>query len=89
MSRVETPEIEDKRLKLELRLAQLSRLEACQESFMTFVKAMWPEFIAGHHHKVIADKLERVAKGEVKRLIVNMPPRHTKSEFAASYFLHG
>jgi len=86
MSRVETPEIEDKRLKLELRLAQLSRLEACQDSFLTFVKAMWPEFIAGHHHKVIADKLERVAKGELKRLIVNMPPRHTKSEFASFLF---
>jgi len=86
MSRVETPEIEDKRLKLELRLAQLSRLEACQDSFLTFVKSMWPEFIAGHHHKVIADKLERVAKGELKRLIVNMPPRHTKSEFASYLF---
>ena len=86
MSRVETPEIEDKRLKLELRLAQLSRLEACQDSFLTFTKAMWPEFIAGHHHKVIAEKLERVAKGELKRLIVNMPPRHTKSEFASFLF---
>ena len=86
MSRTETPEIEEKRLKLELRLAQLSRLEACQDSFLTFVRAMWPEFIAGHHHKVIADKLERVAKGELKRLIVNMPPRHTKSEFASFLF---
>jgi predicted phage terminase large subunit-like protein len=29
---------------------------------------------------------ERVARGELKRLIINMPPRHTKSEFA-SYLL--
>jgi predicted phage terminase large subunit-like protein len=34
----------------------------------------------------MANAFERVAKGELKRLIVNMPPRHTKSEFA-SYLL--
>jgi len=34
----------------------------------------------------MADAFERVARGECKRLIVNMPPRHTKSEFA-SYLL--
>jgi predicted phage terminase large subunit-like protein len=47
---------------------------------------MWPDFIAGRHHKIIAEKLERVASGELKRLIVNMPPRHTKSEFASYLF---
>ena len=34
----------------------------------------------------MADAFERVADGKLKRLIVNMPPRHTKSEFA-SYLL--
>jgi predicted phage terminase large subunit-like protein len=34
----------------------------------------------------MADAFERVARGECKRLIINMPPRHTKSEFA-SYLL--
>mgnify|MGYP007032654281 CR=1 FL=1 len=47
---------------------------------------MWPEFIAGNHHKIIADKLQRIASGDLKRLIVNMPPRHTKSEFASFLF---
>jgi predicted phage terminase large subunit-like protein len=47
---------------------------------------MWPDFITGKHHEIIADKLERVARGELKRLIVNMPPRHTKSEFASYLF---
>ena len=79
-------ELEERRLKLELRLAQIERLEKCQNSFLPFVKSLWPEFIAGTHHKIIADKLERVARGELKRLIVNMPPRHTKSEFASFLF---
>jgi hypothetical protein len=34
----------------------------------------------------MADAFERVAEGKCKRLIINMPPRHTKSEFA-SYLL--
>ena len=47
---------------------------------------MWPAFIEGEHHKIMADAFERVANGELKRLIVNMPPRHTKSEFASYLF---
>ena len=57
-----------------------------QKSFMTFVKAMWPGFIHGRHHAVMAKKFEEIAEGKLKRLIINMPPRHTKSEFA-SYLL--
>ena len=77
---------EEQELKLELRLAQLERNEACQENFLHFVRRMWPDFITGRHHKIIAEKLERVAKGELKRLIINMAPRHTKSEFASFLF---
>ena len=54
--------------------------------FLNFVKHMWPDFINGRHHRIIADKFNKLAEGKIDRLIVNMPPRHTKSEFA-SYFL--
>ena len=47
---------------------------------------MWTAFIHGKHHEIMAEAFERVANGELKRLIINMPPRHTKSEFA-SYLL--
>ena len=47
---------------------------------------MWPEFIEGSHHKIINKKFNDLATGKIKRLIINMPPRHTKSEFA-SYLL--
>ena len=86
MNSASNPELAEKKLKLELRLAQLDKNEACQNNFLNFVKVMWPEFIAGRHHKIIADKLERVASGELKRLIINMAPRHTKSEFASFLF---
>ena len=60
--------------------------EKARVSFLDFVKMMWPAFIAGRHHEIMADAFERVARGELKRLIINMPPRHTKSEFASYLF---
>ena len=65
---------------------ELHDRDVLQSNFLNFVKHVWPSFITGSHHKIFADKLERVAKGELKRLIVNMPPRHTKSEFASYLF---
>ena len=54
--------------------------------FLSFVKCVWPDFIEGSHHRHIAKKFNDLSTGKLKRLIVNMPPRHTKSEFA-SYLL--
>ena len=79
-------EVSEKALKLQLRLAQRDSIDACSKGFLTFVRAMWPGFIAGNHHKIIDEKLERVATGDLKRRIVNMPPRLTKSEFASFLF---
>ena len=52
-------------------------------TFYDFVLNIWPEFIAGSHHKKMAEAFDKIANGESKRLIINMPPRHTKSEFAS------
>ena len=60
--------------------------ETAHEDFLGFVKHVWPAFIEGDHHRVMADAFNRIAKGELKRLIVYMPPRHTKSEFASHLF---
>ena len=57
-----------------------------KEDFLSFVKCVWPDFVEGSHHRHIADKFNKLATGEINRLIINMPPRHTKSEFA-SYLL--
>ena len=57
--------------------------EKAQVDFNKFVKEMWPGFIDGRHHKVMANKFQEIAEGKIKRLIINMPPRHTKSEFAS------
>ena len=68
------------------RREQILEKEKAQNTFMGFVERTWPDFIGGRHHKIMARAFERVVSGECKRLIINMPPRHTKSEFA-SYLL--
>ncbi len=60
--------------------------EKAQNNFMEYVKQMWPGFIHGRHHALMAKKFEQIASGEIKRVIINMPPRHTKSEFASYLF---
>ena len=57
--------------------------EKAQNEFMPFAHHVYENFIEGYHHRVIAKKLELVAQGKLKRLIINMPPRHSKSEFAS------
>jgi predicted phage terminase large subunit-like protein len=53
-----------------------------------FVPAAWPvleparSFVANWHHDLLAEYLTAVFQGQVKRLLVNIPPRHTKSRFA-------
>lgn len=59
--------------------------EAAHQGFIPFVRAMMPGFIEGQHHKQMARVFERVLRGELKRVIINMPPRHSKSLFASTY----
>jgi len=79
-------DVEAERLKLELRLALLEGQEQAQDTFIGFSRYVWPEAIISSHHEIMAKAFDRIADGTLKRLIVNMPPRHTKSEFA-SYLL--
>ena len=72
--------------KLQVMHAEKQIQGKARDDFMSFFKCVWPDFIEGSHHRHIAKKFNQLATGEITRLIVNMPPRHTKSEFA-SYLL--
>ena len=78
-------------VKRELALVMAKWKEKKKESqirsdFMSFVKHVWPDFVEGSHHRKVAKKFNDIANGKIKRVIINMAPRHTKSEFA-SYLL--
>ena len=45
-----------------LRLLRVDKTARAQRSFLYFVTQMWPVFISGSHHKVMADAFERVAQ---------------------------
>lgn len=88
LSKVQALPVEEQRELLDLirKLENATDREQSYKRFLKFVKTMWPAFIEGNHHSIMADAFERVVEGKLKRLIINMPPRHTKSEFA-SYLL--
>ena len=80
------PDVRRQFKRLQVMHAEKKIQNLAKQDFLSFVKCVWPEFIEGSHHRHIAKKFNKLAEGKIKRLIVNMPPRHTKSEFA-SYLL--
>lgn len=65
---------------------------ACENSYEFYCRYMFKEYfgkklkIYPHLQKIIK-ALEKVAKGETKRLIINVPPRYFKTEFAVKLFI--
>jgi len=76
----------DDELKLLLAIGMHDDSVKAQTSFLHFVRMVWPDFIGGYHSKIMAEKFEQIANGTLKRLIINMPPRHGKSEFSSFLF---
>ena len=81
-------------LRMQVEKLFLQHIRLCQDNFLYFVQEIWPDFICRKerdpkkwgHHQIIANEFTEVAKNKKGRLIINMPPRHTKSEFASVYF---
>lgn len=65
---------------------QQTVLEFMRGSLQGFSAAMFPEYRPSQHHKLLADRLEAIESGRLKRLVVLMPPRHGKSKTASELF---
>ena len=67
------------------RILQLREKERCEETLLEFVKYMWPvvepatPFKIGWVLEAIAEHLEAVTYGHIRRLLINVPPGFTKS----------
>jgi predicted phage terminase large subunit-like protein len=62
----------------------------CEQSLYTFMQHGWRyidpnPFVPGWHLEAIAEHLEAVADGEIKRLIINQPPRTSKSSMMVAF----
>src|SRR5258707_3637733 len=64
---------------------QLQRLQA-PRSLIAFTEFTSPRYETAGLHRQIAEQLERVERGEIDRLMLNVPPRHGKSELASRRF---
>lgn len=53
---------------------------------LSYCAYQWPQYQIGQHHRTIAEHLEKVESGQIKRLMITMPPRHGKSMLASEYF---
>jgi len=58
----------------------------CQENFAAYIKYMMPEYQMAPHLTKLIKLLEKVERGEIKRLMVFMPPRHGKSQTVSRLF---
>ena len=56
---------------------------AARRNLLDFTRFSKRDFIVSWHHRLMCQALDRLARGEIKRLIINMPPRHTKSELSS------
>jgi hypothetical protein len=65
--------------------------EAGGKTFLEFIKHVYPDYKVGAHHAKLAKLFEEIAEGKRKRVIVNIAPRHGKSELisylAPAWFL--
>lgn len=64
----------------------LDPLLAAHSLFRSYVALQFPRYVFGRHHLLICDALERVERGECKRLMIFMPPRHGKSMLVSEFF---
>ncbi|MBV8458413.1 MAG: hypothetical protein JO122_17565 [Acetobacteraceae bacterium] len=75
-------------------LELLDSREACEESLLEFLRQAWPWFdpsplVINWHMEAIAEHLEAVSCGQIRRLLINIPPRTGKTSLTASHGLYG
>jgi predicted phage terminase large subunit-like protein len=82
LAKLSTPDKQDL-LKVLAELEEAKQVEAARATMGGYTDYMWPGFIKGRHHKIMDEAFDRIISGDLKRLIINMGPRHTKSEKAS------
>jgi predicted phage terminase large subunit-like protein len=78
-----------------LKLIKTYKTETVQEdgkeNFLDFIDHVYPGYKVGEHHAKLARIFEEIAAGKKKRVVVNIAPRHGKSELisylAPAWFL--
>ena len=60
--------------------------KAASDDLIEFCKLMQPDYLVGKHHRILADLLMAIERGDKDRACVNIPPRHGKSQLVSIFF---
>lgn len=69
-----------------LNLEPRNILPLARADLACYALAMCPDYRVANHHRVLIEKLEQVERGEIKRLMICIPPRHGKSRTTSCIF---
>src|SRR5210317_1234702 len=67
-------------------LASRQRNDNAKDDLIEFCRRMQPDYKVGKHHRILADMLMDIEKGDKDRICVNIPPRHGKSQLVSIFF---
>ena len=65
---------------------ELLAREEAKDSLLKFTEYTHPSWETGEHHATICEWLEKLERGDIRRLCINAPPRHSKTELASRRF---
>jgi len=65
---------------------ELAKRQSARSDGLAFARYVVPSYEVGQHTRLLFDKLNAVERGEIKRLMVFMPPRHGKSMATSELF---
>ena len=80
---------EEEILEIDRMVDELNNRKANKAAYMDlieFCKRMQPDYLVGKHHKILANMLMGIERGDKDRICVNIPPRHGKSQLVSIYF---
>ena len=85
MAKLSVSQLAELRYHLES-LVEIEHREEVQSSFSAFVREFSDEPAPARHHTLLIDKLQQVADGDIKRLMICMPPGSAKSTYTSKLF---
>jgi predicted phage terminase large subunit-like protein len=67
------------------------KVERARRSLRTFIEVAWPvveteAFVSGWHVDAVAEHLEAVTRGDIRRLLITIPPRFGKSNLVSVFW---
>lgn len=81
-----TPDEVEEIFKMVDELEERQFVAECHDDLLGFTTHMMPEYIVGNHHRILSRKLSEIEEGVIKRLCVNIAPRHGKSQLVSTMY---